>query len=198
MTRVRVYAGVRVDARSWWLDEAGGVPDPAPPLAGDARADLVVVGGGYTGLWTAWWASTLAPGARVVLLEAGRCGHGPSGRNGGFCEDLWLSLPSLRARFGDARALELCHAAEAAVDGIEAFCAQEGVDAWLRRAGQLVVSTAPAQDGAGRDAIAAAAALGVPEKVVALDGAAARAAARRPAPRPWRARRARPPRAPPR
>jgi glycine/D-amino acid oxidase-like deaminating enzyme len=166
---------VRIAARSWWLDEAGGVPDPAPPLAEDVRADLVVVGGGYTGLWTAWWARVLAPGARVVVLEAGLCGHGPSGRNGGFCEDLWLSLPALRERFGDARALELCHAAEAAVDGIERFCADAGVDAWVRRAGQLVVSTAPAQDGVGRDAVAAAAELGVADKVVALDGAAARA-----------------------
>jgi len=167
--------GVLHRARSWWLDEAGGVADPAPALGADADADVVVVGGGYTGLWTAHHLLDLAPGARVVLLEADVCGHGPSGRNGGFCEDLWLSLPRLRARFGDAAALDLCRAAEASVDAIERFCAEAGVDAWLRRSGQLVVSTAPAQDGAGAAAVAAAAALGVPDKVVALDGAQARA-----------------------
>jgi glycine/D-amino acid oxidase-like deaminating enzyme len=168
---------MRHDATGWWLEEAraaGLAPPPAPPLTRDARADVVVVGGGYTGLWTAWWLRALG-GADVVLLEAGRCGHGPSGRNGGFCEDLWLSLPALTARFGDERALALCRASEAAVAGVEAFCAEQEVDAWFRRAGQLVVSTAPAHDGRKAAAVAAAARLGVPGKVVALDGAAARA-----------------------
>ncbi len=166
---------MRHAARSWWLDEAGGVSDPRPPLAADVNADVVVVGGGYTGLWTAWHLLELAPDARVVVLDADVCAHGPSGRNGGFCEDLWLSLPTLRARFGDAGALAVARAAEASVDAIEAWCARAGVDAWLRRRGQLVVSTAPAQDGAGAAAVAAAAELGVPEKVVALERDAVRA-----------------------
>ncbi len=94
-------------AHGYWLSEAGGV-EPAPPLAGDVAADVVVIGGGYTGLWTAW--QLRARGASVVLLEAELCGHGPSGRNGGFCETLWTHLPSLVERFGRERALAVCQA----------------------------------------------------------------------------------------
>jgi len=67
----------------WWLEEAGDVT-PLRPLEGDARADVVVVGGGYLGLWTAWQLRELEPELDVLVLEAGVCGHGPSGRNGGF------------------------------------------------------------------------------------------------------------------
>ena len=73
------------DAHGWWIAEAG--PPPAlPPLAEDAEADVVVIGGGFTGLWTAWHVLEAEPGARVVVLEADRCGFGPSGRNGGFVQ----------------------------------------------------------------------------------------------------------------
>ena len=81
------------DAHGYWLREAGGA-EPVAPAAGDLDADVVIVGGGYAGMWTAW--HLLERGARVVLLEADVCGHGPSGRNGGFCETLWSNLPSLR------------------------------------------------------------------------------------------------------
>ena len=66
-----------------WLDDPAR-PEPLPGLCGDARADLLVVGGGYTGLWTALRAKERDPGRDVVLLEAGRCGDQASGRNGGF------------------------------------------------------------------------------------------------------------------
>ena len=59
-------------------------------------------------MWTAW--QLRARGASVALLEADVCGHGPSGRNGGFCETLWTHLPSLVERFGRERALSLCRA----------------------------------------------------------------------------------------
>ncbi len=68
----------------FWLEDAPGTT--YPPLAGDATADLTVVGGGYCGLWTAVLAKRRNPGARVVLLEAQRVGWAASGRNGGFCE----------------------------------------------------------------------------------------------------------------
>lgn len=68
----------------YWLDDPAR-PTPLPPLSvGVTDTDLVVVGGGYTGLWTALRARQRDPDRRVVLLEAGRCGNEASGRNGGF------------------------------------------------------------------------------------------------------------------
>jgi glycine/D-amino acid oxidase-like deaminating enzyme len=149
----------RHHARGYWLEEAGAV-DPRPSLEGDAMADVVVVGGGYTGMWAAWQLKLLEPEADVVLVEAGVCGEGPSGRNGGFCNALWFGLPALRERFGDGAAEEVAVAAQAAVDGIGRFCAKHGVDARFTQAGYMQVSTAPAWDGAWERAATACRAVG--------------------------------------
>jgi glycine/D-amino acid oxidase-like deaminating enzyme len=167
------------DRHGYWLEEAGPV-EPAPAAAGDLTADVVILGGGYTGMWTAW--HLLERGARVVLLEAEVCGHGPSGRNGGFCETLWSNLPSLRERFDDARALAACEASSASVRAIGEWCKAEGVDAWFRRAGFVLASTSAAQDRVIDEILAAGHDLGVagsapdessrpatPPRIVALD-----------------------------
>jgi glycine/D-amino acid oxidase-like deaminating enzyme len=147
----------------YWIEEAGRV-EPAPALAGDREADVLVVGGGYTGMWTAWYARQLEPEARVVLLEAEEvCGRGPSGRNGGFCNAMWFSLASMRDRWGAEGALATAHAAQAAVGRIERFCEEQGVDAWFRPAGYVQVSTAAAHDFSWLDAVEACRELGAPE-----------------------------------
>jgi glycine/D-amino acid oxidase-like deaminating enzyme len=161
----------RHTATGWWLEEAGTV-EPRPALDGSIEADVVVIGGGYTGMWTAW--HLLEAGATVAILEGGVCGHGPSGRNGGFCESMWLSAAALRERFGDGPARALLHASSAAVSAIGDWCRAEGVEAWFDRSGYMCVSTAPAYDGVGREAVAAAAALGAPQRVVDLSGAEVR------------------------
>ena len=140
------------DALGWWIAEAG-LPSPQPALVEDTDADVVVVGGGYTGLWTAWEILEREPGARVVVLEAERCGSGPSGRNGGFLSSLWLSFPLLRDEFGERRARELCEASAETVTMVGAWCREQEVDAWHREAPHLIVSCAPAQDGAGATAV---------------------------------------------
>jgi glycine/D-amino acid oxidase-like deaminating enzyme len=137
------------------------LPEPQPALDGAVEADVVVIGGGYTGMWTAWFLSELAPEARVALLESARCGTGPSGRNAGFVNAMWPSLASLRTRFGDAGALELARASEAQMKAIGAWCEEQDVDAWYRRAGYLQVSTTPIHDGAWRPALRASIDLGV-------------------------------------
>ncbi|HEY7603954.1 MAG TPA: FAD-binding oxidoreductase [Gaiellaceae bacterium] len=148
----------------WWLDEAP--PDPeAEPLAGDAEADVAIVGGGYTGLWTALELKRRDPALRVVVLEAEHVGWGPSGRNGGFLETYWCALPRLRSRLGDAAALELARASEGAIPAVEAL----GEDVWLRHGGMLEVSTTAAQDAAIEEAIRVAAELGVPERAVEVE-----------------------------
>jgi glycine/D-amino acid oxidase-like deaminating enzyme len=130
----------------------------------DLDADVAIVGGGYTGLWTALALRERDPELRVAVLEAEFCGYGPSGRNGGFCHGYWSYLPTLRALFGDAAALQLCRAGDRIVPGIRAFLAARGEDAWLREAGMLQVSTTPRQDGAVEQQLAAAREVGRPEE----------------------------------
>jgi len=112
--------------------------------------------------------------ADVLLIEAGLCGHGPSGRNGGFVSTLWDDLPKLRERAGDQGALDVCHASERALTGIGAWCEANGVDAWYTAAPRLDVATTPAQDGTWDVDIAECAAIGSPDEIKAVDQAEAR------------------------
>ena len=156
--------GVRHTRYGWWLEEAGPVEATAP-LEGDTSADVVVVGGGYLGLWSAWQLKALEPACDVVVLEESLAGHGPSGRNGGFVSTLWDDLPILRDRVGDERALDVVRASERGVHGIGEWCERAGVDAWYRAAPTLVVATSEAQLDASDDAIEACEALGAPEEI---------------------------------
>jgi glycine/D-amino acid oxidase-like deaminating enzyme len=160
--------GMRHTRYGWWLEEAEPV-EPMPPLDGDTSADVVVVGGGYLGLWTAWQLRRLEPELDVVVLESGLAGHGPSGRNGGFVSTLWDDLPILRERVGDERALAVVRASERGVAGIGAWCDEHGVDAWFRAAPTLLVATTEAQLEATREGVAACAAVGAPEEIRPLE-----------------------------
>ena len=168
--------GVRPGGRrSWWLREALAAEPPAlasdvaaPPLAGAARADVAILGGGYTGLWTAIRLTELAPGARIVVVERDICGGGPSGRNGGFVTGWWDELPALIARFGEAEAVRSAQAIDAAIEEIGTFTAGNGIDAWWTPNGFLSVSAAPAQDGAWTEATDACARLGFGDRWRAL------------------------------
>ena len=161
-------SGMRHTRLGYWIEEAGEV-ELRPPLAAALEADVLVVGGGYTGMWTAWYVRRLEPGARVVLLEAEPvCGRGPSGRNGGFCNAMWFSLASMRDRWGARGALGTAQAAQEAVGRIERFCSEQGIDAWLRPVGYVQVSTAAAHDGSWQRALDACRELGVPEMLQPL------------------------------
>ncbi len=145
-------APARHDAHGWWIAEAGA-PPALDPLRGAIDADVLVLGGGFTGLWTAWHAIEAEPAARVVVVEADRCSTGPSGRNGGFASTLHLSRPSLVAAYGPVPAQAIVDASVESVRAIGAFCEREGVDAWYHAAPHLVLATAPAQDGVSADAV---------------------------------------------
>ena len=160
-------AGLRHTATGWWLEQAGPV-EPTRPLRGDTSADVVVVGGGYLGMWTAWQLTKLESGIDVVVLDASVCGHGPSGRNGGFCETLWGDLPTLREHAGDERAVAVCRASEGAVHAIGAWCETNRVDAAYRRAPMLRVATSRSQLGSWERLVRACEEVGAADEVVAV------------------------------
>jgi len=158
----------------WWLEEATAAlapVEPAPPLGRDASADVLVVGGGYLGMWTAWQLKQLEPECDVLLVEAELCGHGPSGRNGGFVSTLWDDLPTLRERADDAKAVDVCRASERAVRGIGHWCDENGVDAWYTPAPTMLVATSAAQVGDWSHVVEACREVGVADAAVPIDEA---------------------------
>ena len=147
--------------RSLWLEEALDGEEAAPALEGDVRADVCVVGGGFTGLWTALRLKELDPAVDVVLVEGDVCGGGASGRNGGFVLSWWAKFGSLEGLCGTEEALRLAKESADGVAAIGAFCAEHGIDAHFRHDGWLWTATSPAQIGAWDDTVARLERLGV-------------------------------------
>ena len=168
---VRPAASVPPTLPPWWLEEAleweSDAPD-APALEGELEADVAIVGGGYTGLWTALALKERDPAIRVALVEAEICGWGPSGRNGGFVNGYWNALRWTRETLGAEGALDLARAGGQIVPAVRAFSERRGEDVWLQEGGYLKVSTAPAQDAAVDGAVETARELGVEEQAIPL------------------------------
>ena len=149
---------------AWWQEEAPP-DDELPPLADHVDADVAIVGGGFTGLWTALELKRANTGARVVLLEGARCGDGASGRNGGFLHGYWASLPRLVELFGREEAVALAQESTGVYDAVRAL----GEDVWLTEGGMLTVAIGPAHDAELEHAAAVAAEVGAPEEAVLID-----------------------------
>ncbi|MFI1004450.1 NAD(P)/FAD-dependent oxidoreductase [Streptomyces galbus] len=127
----------------WYAHD--GLPDRRPPLPGDADADVVIVGGGYTGLWTAYYLKKADPALRVTVLERSFCGYGASGRNGGWLYNGIAGRDRYAKLHGHEAAVRLQRAMNATVDEVIAVAAAEGIDADLHRGGVLEVARTPAQ-----------------------------------------------------
>jgi putative aminophosphonate oxidoreductase len=143
--------------RSLWLREAlapGAGNEPAEPLGGPISADVCIVGGGFTGLWTAIRLRELDPSLDVVVLEADVCGSGASGRNGGFVMSWWSKFGSLTKACGVEEATRLAQASAGGVAKIGDFCDAHGIDAQYHHRGWLWTATSPAQIGAWDDVLA--------------------------------------------
>jgi glycine/D-amino acid oxidase-like deaminating enzyme len=162
----------RAANRSWWLEEALALPEFAgeqrPPLSGDTTADVVILGGGYTGLWSAYFLKERDPSIDIVLLEQDICGGGPSGRNGGFLNAFWYELAQLARLYGDDGALTLARIAARSIREIGEWCERHDVDAWYAYTGDLGVSTGAAFDGAWRENARTASRLGLGDLYVEL------------------------------
>jgi putative aminophosphonate oxidoreductase len=141
--------------RPFWLAQAlAEDPNLLPPLVGDTRTDVCIVGGGYTGLWTALQLKQQAPQLDVVILESDTCGAGASGRNGGCVLSWATKFLTLQRLFGEAEAIRLVRASEDAIGQIEAFTRKHAIECDLRRDGVLYTATAAAQLGSSDAVIA--------------------------------------------
>ncbi len=129
---------------SYWLDDPTA-PSSGTTLVGRTTADLTVVGGGYTGLWTALLAKSADPERDVVLLEADLCGWAASGRNGGFCAaSLTHGLTNGVERFPD-EIDTLERLGRQNLDDIEAALDRWSIECDFERTGELTVATEPHQ-----------------------------------------------------
>ena len=139
---VASLAGARPEP--FWTSQPGA-PDPAPALTGAITADLAVVGGGFSGLWTALLARERDPSADVVLIEAATSGWAASGRNGGFCSaSLTHGIGNGLARFpAEMPLLEKLGAQNLAEIG--QTIAARGIDCDFSPVGELTVATQPWQ-----------------------------------------------------
>ena len=142
---------------------------------------MVIVGGGFVGLWTAWFLSLRQPDLGITVLEQDICGGGPSGRNGGFASGWWDELDGLIKLYGVEPAVRACRALSSSIDGIGEFCAQNGVDAWYRHAGYMFAATNPHHEEACRHAVALAKEVSAPEEITTLSPAEVQARCASPA-----------------
>lgn len=156
---------------SFWYADLGGVPPYRAPLPGDRSADVCVVGGGFTGLWTSYYLKKANPGLNIVIVEKEFAGFGASGRNGG-----WLS-----GGFGWSREKYLETSSRGAVIDMEAamhgtvnevigVAEKEGIDADIRRNDTLTVAANKAQLARIKQSYEDELGWGVPKERVSLIG----------------------------
>ncbi len=139
---------------TFWHDSlpADDTLAPRPALPGDIVADVAIVGGGFTGLWTALYLRRRHPELRVVVLEADVVGFGASGRNGGWCSALLpMGLERMAAAAGRDAAIAMQRAMFDTVDEVGRVAAEEGIDCHYAKGGYLHLATSPAHTGRLRD-----------------------------------------------
>ena len=132
--------------RSWWLNDILS-REPANPevLTQDLRTDVCIVGGGFTGLWTALHIKERDPSVDVTLVEKDICGGGASGRNGGFCMTWMSKATGVLPLAGGQEGVRLLRAFDEGVKAIGAFCRTHDIDADFRHDGWLWTATNKAQ-----------------------------------------------------
>jgi glycine/D-amino acid oxidase-like deaminating enzyme len=131
-------------AKPFWLDQPDA-PEAREPVHGDRACDLAVIGGGFTGLWTALLAKEANPGRSVLVLEGNRVGWAASGRNGGFCDaSLTHGAANGRERF-PAEFTTLQRLGMENLNAIETALGRHGIDCGFERTGTIEVATSDHQ-----------------------------------------------------
>lgn len=166
------YAGI-----SYWLDSLTEPLTPRPRLDGDHDCDVAIIGGGYTGLWTAYYLRQADRSLRVAVIEREICGFGASGRNGGWCSGhLASSWPRIARRSGIEQATKLRRAIEATVDEVGRVAAAESIDCHFQKGGTIEAARTDVQLERARADVEGARAAGVAaEDFELLDATRARA-----------------------
>lgn len=154
MARIRLRQPVIAapGERAFWLQDIAAAPI-TQPLAGSACTDVAIVGGGYTGLWTALRIRQAAPATRVTILEADFCGSGASGRNGGQLHSWYAEIDRLSAVVGVDEARDLCAQTVAAIDELAQLQRSGVIDMDLRLGGWMWTASSRAQEGAWERAV---------------------------------------------
>ncbi len=149
---------------SFWHESCGDDLTPRPPLGGDTDADVAIIGGGLTGLWTAWYLLERDPRLKIVVLERDIAAFGASGRNGGWCSALFpQSTAGLEKRHGRDAALRMRRAMLGTVDEVARAGAAAGVDFDYAKGGTIAFARNAGQLRAAEADVASAAAFGVDE-----------------------------------
>ena len=156
----------------YWKDSIEA-PDPRAALAGDETVDVAILGGGFSGLWTAYFLLKANPGLQVAVIEKHRVGYGASGRNGGWCSPRYpVLVDELERRFGADAARATILAQYAIVEEVGRVCEEEGIDAHFRRGGLLSVARSERQWAGLRETYATYDRLGLAHDVELIDAAA--------------------------
>ena len=131
---------------SLWHDTYPGPLDPRPPLTGDTQVDIAIVGGGYTGLWTAYYLLRLDPSLRIVVIEKEIVGFGASGRNGGWCVGELAAGPDRHEQVADNDAARrfLAELFDS-VDEVGRVAEREGIDCHYAKGGTIRLARNTAQ-----------------------------------------------------
>ena len=144
MTISNLTSDSHLEQVSFWFDSLDPVPVPEPPTELPNNVDVAIVGGGFTGLWTAYYLKWLQPDLDVVVLEAMTVGFGASGRNGGWCMGIAAGVDELLAdpstRESGTRVLR---AMMATVDEVERVCQAENINCHFTKGGTLAIAHAP-------------------------------------------------------
>jgi glycine/D-amino acid oxidase-like deaminating enzyme len=150
---------------SFWLEDAGDPLIPRPEMQRSEEVDVAILGGGYTGLWTAYYLLRNNPGLKVAIVEREICGYGASGRNGGWCSPRFpVSAFAMTKRWGAEVARTVLLALQAAVDEIRDVSQREGIDTCFRASGTLTVARGAHQLPALRSAYTAYERLGLADR----------------------------------
>jgi len=155
---------------SFWLETCGDDLSPRPALTRDHQVDTVVVGAGFTGLWTAHFLSQLDPGRRVAVVERDIAGFGASGRNGGWASAFFPIGPSVIARrFGKDAPRRVTDVLARSVGDLGDELSELSIDAHFHRGGELSLATSPAQLAGLSDEIEEAERYGLKDRYRLLD-----------------------------